>query len=137
MPTPTSLWRKLRIRPSPGAIERRTLNGHGDGQETGSATGIADVGDDGGFADERRASILRASEPQTYPYDSATLVGIQRQTPSESAIGFNAGADVGVYFTRWIGVGGTIRFTRATVELNGTEVAAGGLLASGGLRVRF
>ena len=73
----------------------------------------------------------------TYPYDSATLVGIQRQTPSDSAIGFNAGVDVGVYFTRWIGVGGTFRFTRATVELDGTEVAAGGLLASGGLRVRF
>ena len=36
---------------------------HGNGQETGGATGVAAVGDDGGFADERRTSILRASEP--------------------------------------------------------------------------
>ena len=58
-----SLWRKSGNRPGPGAIESRTLNGHGDGQETGSATGVAAVGDDGGFADECGASILRASEP--------------------------------------------------------------------------
>ena len=59
----SSLWRKSGNRPGPGAIESRTLNGHGDGQETGSATGVAAVGDDGGFADECGASILRASEP--------------------------------------------------------------------------
>lgn len=74
---------------------------------------------------------------QTYPYDSATFVSVERNAPSESAIGFNAGADVGVYFTRMVGVGGTIRYTQATVELGGTEFAAGGLLASGGLRLRF
>lgn len=33
--------------------------------------------------------------------------------------------------------GGTIRFTRATVDLGGAAVEAGGLLASAGLRVRF
>ncbi len=33
------------------------------GQETGRATRGAAVGDDGGFADERGASVLRASEP--------------------------------------------------------------------------
>ena len=36
---------------------------HGDGQETGGATRVAAVGDDGGFTDERGASILRASQP--------------------------------------------------------------------------
>ena len=56
----SSPWRKARNRPGPGAPEPRTLNGHGDAQETGSATGVAAVGDNGGFADECRASILRA-----------------------------------------------------------------------------
>ena len=41
----------------------RTLNGHGDGQETGGAPGVADVGGHGGPSDERRASLLRAAEP--------------------------------------------------------------------------
>ncbi len=36
---------------------------HGDGQETGGSTAVADVGDHGGPSDERRASLLRASEP--------------------------------------------------------------------------
>ena len=56
---------------------------------------------------------------------------------SESAIGFNVGADVWIYFTRWIGVGGAIRFTRVIVDLDAVEVEAGGLLTSAGLRVRF
>ncbi len=36
----------------------RTLRHDGNGQATGSATGVAAVGDDGGFADECRASVL-------------------------------------------------------------------------------
>ena len=74
---------------------------------------------------------------QTYPYDSATFDGVRRGKPSEAGIGFNAGADLGYYFSRHVGAGGTIRFTRATVELGGAAVEAGGLLASAGLRVRF
>ena len=74
---------------------------------------------------------------QAYPYDAAEFTGIQRTSASESATGFNVGTDVGIYFTRWIGVGGAVRFTRATAELNGVEITAGGLLTTAGLRVRF
>ena len=45
------------------SIEFRTLESHGDGQETGGSTGVADVGGHGGPSDERGASVLRASEP--------------------------------------------------------------------------
>ena len=41
----------------------RTLNDHGNGQETGGAPGLADVGGDVGPSDERRASVFRAVEP--------------------------------------------------------------------------
>ena len=41
----------------------RTLNSHGNGEETGGAPDVADVGGHGRPADERRASFLRASEP--------------------------------------------------------------------------
>ena len=59
----SSPWRKSRIRPGPDSISSRTLKAHGDGQETDSTAGFAAMGDDGGFADERRPSLLRASEP--------------------------------------------------------------------------
>ena len=41
----------------------RILNSHGNGEETGGAPGVADVGGHGGPADERRTSLLRAAEP--------------------------------------------------------------------------
>ena len=41
-----------------GRCRARRLNSYGDGQETGRATRGAAVGDDGGFADERGASVL-------------------------------------------------------------------------------
>ena len=34
------------------SVEFRTLDSHGDGQETGGATGVADVGGHGGPSDE-------------------------------------------------------------------------------------
>ena len=58
-------------------------------------------------------------------------------------------ADVTVYLTRAVGVGGTIRFSRATVELPdkleefyfgnnvSREVKVGGLTVGGSVRVRF
>ncbi len=54
---------KVGERAWPGRDRARRLNSYGDGQETGRATRGAAVGDDGGFADERGASVLRASEP--------------------------------------------------------------------------
>lgn len=55
--------------------------------------------------------------------------------------GFHGGADVGVFFTRVVGVGGFVRFSRATVELadfsGAYDVTAGGFQAGGGLRLKF
>ena len=60
---PSSPVVKVGERAWPGRDRARRLNSYGDGQETGRATRGAAVGDDGGFADERGASVLRASEP--------------------------------------------------------------------------
>ena len=66
-----------------------------------------------------------------------------------SGIGFNVAADVTVYLTRAVGIGATVRFSRATVELpdkleefynqaNVTrELKVGGLTFGGSVRVRF
>ena len=81
--------------------------------------------------------LTRVRFDQQYPYDSATLTDIRDKSATAFAAGFHVGTDAGVYFTRWIGLGGTVRFTRATARLDGVKVEAGGLLTSAGLRVRF
>lgn len=77
-----------------------------------------------------------------YPYDSARFTGARAAEQSASAIGVHAGADAAFYFSRAIGVGGTVRFSRGTVEFDApsggaVESTAGGLQTSGGLRIRF
>lgn len=78
----------------------------------------------------------------SYPYDDAVFAGIVSREESQSAVGFNVGADVSYYFNETIGVGWLTRFSRATIDLpsvgdRNVEVPAGGLHAVGGLRLRF
>ena len=76
---------------------------------------------------------------QAYPYDTATLTAAMTRTQDGSTIGFNIGADIAVYFSRWVGVGGLIRFSRSEVDLGDgpTTIAVGGLHTAAGLRLRF
>jgi hypothetical protein len=80
---------------------------------------------------------------EMYPYDTATFSrGIATEV-DESKIGFNVGADVGYFFTRQVGVGGSVQWAGTTIEApasggTGTfDIKAGGLQAGGGLRLRF
>jgi hypothetical protein len=64
-------------------------------------------------------------------------------TADESKVGFNVGADVGYFFTRQVGVGGTVQWAGTTIEMPGSggtgtfDVKAGGFQAGGGVRFRF
>ncbi|MDA1094823.1 MAG: hypothetical protein O3A25_16355 [Acidobacteria bacterium] len=77
-----------------------------------------------------------------FPFDTATFVSAPTERQSASAVGFNVGTDVTVLLTRNVGVGGLVRFSRATVDMaapDGTtrSLDAGGVQAGGGLRLRF
>jgi hypothetical protein len=78
---------------------------------------------------------------ESYPYDEATFSRAVVRDVEESKIGVNFGGDVGYYFSRSIGVGGTVMYSGATIELESggrtVEVKVGGLMAGGGLRLRF
>jgi len=78
---------------------------------------------------------------EEYPYDTATFVGVDSRRISGTATGFNIGADLRWMFTKNIGVGGLVRFTRAKVDLeidNRTlQVDAGGAQVGAGLRLAF
>lgn len=88
---------------------------------------------------------------QAYPFDTVEYNGPTVTEFTASAIGAHAGADVAWYFSRNIGVGALVRFSRGSVEfpLSNDDVLVdpmnpefvqsdvGGLQTMGGLRIRF
>jgi len=78
---------------------------------------------------------------ESYPFDTATFTRAIAASQSESAVGVNVGGDVAYFFSSNVGVGGTVQYSGATVEMtvpSGTaDVKAGGLQVGGGLRLRF
>lgn len=79
---------------------------------------------------------------ESYPFDDASFRDATTNTASISKIGFNAGGDVAFFFTRQVGVGATVQFSGATIDLPGAlrstqKVKVGGGQAGGGLRLRF
>ena len=86
--------------------------------------------------------VIDVNYTETYPYDTAEFAGVDTSSRKGSTIGFNVGADVRWMFTNRIGVGGLVRFTQATIELDDTDtrtvsVDAGGVQAAIGVRVGF
>ena len=86
--------------------------------------------------DTRQSIVTDVNYTEEFPYDSATYVGVDSQRVSGTATGFNVGADVRWMFTRNIGVGGLVRYTRASVDLTRdgrtVTVDAGGTQVGGG-----
>jgi opacity protein-like surface antigen len=81
---------------------------------------------------------------EAYPYDTATFSQGLTTTVDESKVGFHVGADVGYFFSRQVGVGGTIQWSGTTIEVPGSgasspsfDLKAGGFQAGGGVRFRF
>ncbi len=77
-----------------------------------------------------------------FPFETATFVSAPVEQQSGSAVGFHVGADVAVYVTRYVGVGGLVRWSRATVDFLSSDgdtmsVETGGVHVGGGLRLRF
>jgi hypothetical protein len=72
------------------------------------------------------------------------ITGFDQREVDASAWGFNVGVDVAYFFSRYIGVGGNVRFNKGTVDIDEeplseepAEFDAGGAVFGGGLRLRF
>lgn len=80
---------------------------------------------------------------ELYPYDAATFVAGTVVNDKATKVGFNVGTDVGFKISRNLGVGGLVRFARASLSLPltgsaaGVNVEAGGVQVGGGLRLFF
>lgn len=91
--------------------------------------------------------VRQVSYTESYPYDTATFGGADKVSHTKAKVGFNVGADVAYMLTKRIGLGGSIRYTRVSLQLQPVQIApdtgtvekmdAGGAQAGGGLRVRF
>ena len=72
-----------------------------------------------------------------------SIVGSDARVVEGTGWGFHAGADVGYFFSRYAGVGGTVRFSRGSVEMaeplseKPAKMTTGGMQFGGGLRLRF
>jgi hypothetical protein len=79
---------------------------------------------------------------ETYPFDTASYSGVQSAMKKKNAAGFTVGADFTYRVTTHVGVGGLLRFSRATVTVEpvpGQPVTLdlGGFQVSAGVRFRF
>lgn len=87
--------------------------------------------------------VADAAYADVYPYDTVTFTSATVSKVSATKVGFNVGGDVGWKFSKNVGVGGLIRFSRATVNFplagaaSGVNVDVGGVQAGGGIRFYF
>lgn len=89
---------------------------------------------------QRVVTAVNVSE--SYPYDTASFASADLESLSSSGWGFNAGVDLGWMFTKNVGVGGLLRYSRATLSLEPSgrdplDIEVGGLHAGVGARVAF
>lgn len=94
-----------------------------------------------------QALVTAVNYTDDYPYDSIAFVNSTIESQSKKGSGFNAGVDVAYMFQRRLGVGGSIRFSRAQVQFdlptpagsqrNAVRADVGGPQYGAGLRLRF
>jgi hypothetical protein len=91
-----------------------------------------------------QAVVTNVNYTEEYPYDTATFSGVDTSRVKSSAGGFNVGADVRWMLSRSVGVGGIVRFSRATIDLDvdtperrTISVDAGGTYVGAGIRFAF
>ena len=79
---------------------------------------------------------------QIYPFDTVTLTGTSRVRAEDSPVGFHIGGRLDYRFSRHVGLGAQLRYSRAKAELSipdvtSVEVDAGGAQAAVGIRFYF
>ena len=93
------------------------------------------------FMTVKQQFVTEVKFSETYPYDTALFTSATVKESSRSATGIYAGADVSWMFSKHLGAGGVVQFTRATVKEKvgdrTVSIDAGGAQAGGGVRFVF
>jgi hypothetical protein len=92
---------------------------------------------------------VQYTEATTDTTHTLTVTGVTHDRSTDTAFGINLGADGTVYLNKFLGIGGMLRFSRATATIKNVlqssgarrevdgDLQVGGLAVGGGLRVRF
>ena len=80
--------------------------------------------------------VTEVTITETFPFDTAAFASARKSREKGSAAAFNVGADVMWMLNRTLGVGGLVRFSQASVDLDAPanrtiSVDAGGVYAGG------
>jgi hypothetical protein len=86
--------------------------------------------------------VTAVSKTDAYPFNTPTFQSYSKRLESVSSVGLNVGADVAVYFSDHVGVGGVVRYSAgtadfATIDGDTLTTDVGGLHVGGGLRLKF
>jgi hypothetical protein len=143
LPHPLFFQRNREVSGESGGLERSETAVHIQALYQLPLSGRLQVVLSGGpsIVDIKQSLVTGVNYTEEFPYDTATFVGVDSRQIAGTAPGFNVGADLRWLFSRSVGVGGLVRFTRATVDLtvdNRTiQVDAGGAQVAAGLRLAF
>ena len=92
----------------------------------------------------RQDVVTDVSFVDTYPFDAAVFTAATSvRVTATDAVGFNAGADVGMKLARHAGLGASVRFSKASASLtmpnstNTVSMDVGGTQLAGGVRFWF
>jgi hypothetical protein len=124
-------------------VERREVAVHLDGTYLLESSRVSLLFFGGAsFFNIEQDIVTDVSYDETYPYDAATYTTAAVAQVKVSKTGYNVGADVIWKLSRRWGIGGLVRFSRATVPLVEGGVDAGtmdvgGLMVGAGLRLIF
>ena len=86
--------------------------------------------------------VTEVEARETFPFDTAEFGRARTVRATGSGIGFNAGVDLSRMLSRRAGLGGTIRYAAASIDLDASgahsiSIDGGGLQATAGLRFLF
>ncbi len=92
--------------------------------------------------DVSREMVNDVEFTETYPYDTAEFKSATVEKTSKTGFGAHGGASVSYLVTREVGVGGSVRYSRASVDLptpsgGSVSIDGGGLQVAGTVTVRF
>ena len=114
------------------------------GLTLGGSTGKLDFTAFGGvtFFKVQADLIQNIDFDQIYPFDTVTLTGTSRVAAKDSPVGFHVGGRRDYRFSRHVGLGAQLRFSRARAQLSVPEVTivevdAGGAQVAAGIRLYF
>ena len=98
-----------------------------------------DVGVSGGLSFFRveKDFVTDVTFTESFPYDSATFVRAELNRERVSKTGFHLGADLTWKLGSSWGIGGLVRYSKASAPFSGGALDVGGLQAGGGIRVMY